>query len=560
MARTVPIATDWGSRREQPAAARQLRRRASLVTLAAGLAFILVAGQLARLATSGGDGEVATLSEPIAQSFARPDIVDRNGRLMATDVEMPSLFADPSLVLSRDEVAEKLATVLPSIDQAAIRASLEDSSRRFVWLERGLAPRTAQTIHDLGLPGLSFRDELRRAYPLGDLAGHTLGYVNVDNKGLAGIERFIDETVGVEAVHGATLSANAPVRLSLDIGVEHGLEDELAAAIRTYEAAAAAGLVMDVRTGELLAAVSLPGIDPSRPTADPAHLDRIAGSTFELGSIWKTVTIAMALDAGEVSLDTVLDVTKPLVAGTYTITDLHPAGRPLTVTEVFTHSSNVGAGMLAIAAGPARQQAFLDRLGLMASLRTEAGPVAAPQLPQRFERVEQITVSYGHGIAVAPIQFAAAAASLINGGKRVQPTLLARGADWDVPRSEVVSAKTSAMMRDLLRRNVTDPSGTGKRADVPGYRVGGKTGTADIPRAGSYATNAVIASFLAAFPMDAPQYLVLVMLFEPKGTAETHGETLAGLNAAPTAGRVIERIAPLLGVVSDARLAGADNP
>jgi cell division protein FtsI (penicillin-binding protein 3) len=530
---------------------RPPQRRTTIVVLGMGLAFAVVGGQLVRLALSGGEDMVASVSEPLAQSFSRPDIVDHDGRLLATDVEMPSLFADPSRVQNRDEIAEKLYAVLPGFDEAELRRTLEDRTRRFAWIRRGLSPKLAQAVHDLGLPGLAFRDELRRAYPLGRLAGHVIGHVNVDNRGVAGIERHIDDTVGVEAVHAATLSAEAAVRLSLDIGVEHSLEDELASAMRRYEAQGAAGLVMDVTTGEMLAAASLPGVDPSRPgeSLERDRIDKIAGGAYELGSVWKIVTLAMALDGGTTSLDAMIDVTQPLTAGRFTITDTHPSSRPLSTAEVFIHSSNIGAALLALDVGADRQQDFLKKLGLLAPMKTELGPVAAPIAPERFGRTEQITVAYGHGLAVAPIQFAAAAAALINGGKRVEPTFLRRFPDTAAERPRVIATETSAKINDLLRRNVTDPHGTGKRADVLGYRVGGKTGTAEIPGRGGYREKAVISSFLAAFPMDAPKYLVLVSLFEPKGNQETAGEILAGMNAAPTAARVIERIAPLLGVL-----------
>jgi cell division protein FtsI (penicillin-binding protein 3) len=524
-----------------------------------GLAFAVIGGQLVRLALSGGSDIVASVSEPLAQSFSRPDIVDHDGRLLATDVEMPSLFADPSRVQNRDEVAEKLSSVLPGLDEAELRRALEDRTRRFAWIRRGLSPKLAQAVHDFGLPGLAFRDELRRAYPLGRLAGHVIGHVNVDNRGVAGIERHIDDAVGVEAVHAATLSADAAVRLSLDIGVEHSLEDELASAMRRYEAKGAAGLVMDVTTGEMLAAASLPGVDPSRPSEslERDRIDKISGGAYELGSVWKIVTLAMALDGGKTSLDAMIDVTQPLTAGRFTITDTHPSSRPLSVAEVFIHSSNIGAALLALDVGAERQQAFLKKLGLLAPMKTELGPVAAPIAPERFERTEQITVAYGHGLAVAPIQFAAAVAALINGGKRVEPTFLRRFAEPSPDRPRVIAPETSAKINDLLRRNVTDAHGTGKRGEVPGYRVGGKTGTAEMPGRGGYREKAVIASFLAAFPMDKPKYLVLVSLFEPKGTQETSGEILAGMNAAPTAARVIERIAPLLGVVPVGPVASA---
>ncbi len=532
--------------------------RSGLMALSVALAFVAVGGQSIRLALRGQDEPTTSMSQAVPTSFARPDIVDRNGRLLASDVEMPSLYADPALVLDRDEVAEKLARVLPELDEAEVRRLLADRSRRFVWLRRGLSPKLAQAVHDLGLPGLAFRRELKRAYPAGALAGHLIGAVNVDNRGLAGIERHLDESGSVEPVHGATLSGRAPLRTSLDLGAQHALDEELKAAMRRYDAKGAAGVVMDAVTGEVVAAQSLPGADPARVAdlMDDSRQDKLTGSVFELGSIVKMATVAMAIDGGQTTADSVRDVRQPLQAGRFTIRDLHPAGRPLTVAEIFIRSSNVGAGMLALEAGADRQRAFFERLGLITPIRTESGPVAAPLLPAHWNTIETITLSYGHGMALAPMQFAAAAAGLVNGGTRVTPTLL-RKLPGEAARGErMVSPETSRVMRDLMRRNVTDAAGTGRRAAAAGYRVGGKTGTAELPVKGGYRQNAVISSFLGAFPMEAPRYVALVMLFEPKPTREAQGHVTAGNNAAPTAARLIERIAPILGVMP----AGAPEP
>lgn len=539
----------------RPVSGRTLRVRTLTVLLGAGLAFAGVSAQLVRLGFHAQSRIVVAQAEPVASTFARPDITDRNGHLMATDIAMPSLYADPQLVLNRDQLAEELATVLPDLDVAALRLELSGPNRRFVWIRRGLSPRLAQRVHDLGLPGLAFRNELRRAYPMGSLGGHLIGAVNIDNKGTQGIERYIDTAIGVEGVHAATRSGKGPVRLSLDIGVQHTVEDELETALRRYRADAAAGIVIDANTGEVIASASLPPADPMRPSdlEDAARFDRVAGGTFELGSIFKMVTIAMVLDGGLRGLDSIVDVTEPLVAGRYTIKDSHAAGRPLTVSEIFTHSSNVGAGLLALEAGPELQKAFLGKLGLLTPLMTERGPVAEPIVPARFERAEQITVAYGHGLAVAPLQFAAAAAAMVNGGYRVTPTFLAAPAGNEVKRERIISSAASARMRELMRLNVTDAAGTGNRADVKGYEVGGKTGTAEMAVKGGYAEKKVIASFVAAFPMSRPKYLVHVSLFAPHGETGSAGEITAGTNAAPVAGRIIARIAPQLGVMPDTR-------
>ena len=548
--------TPRDDREAPPDALARSRANGPLRTLIAmivvALAFMAVGAQLVRLALPSQSEITSSLSETVSGSYARPDIVDCNGRLLASDVEAYSLFADPARVLDRDEVVEKLASVFSDLDGNAVRKDLSDRSRRFVWIRRGLSPRKAQQVHDLGLPGLDFRRELRRAYPGGTLAGHVLGYVNVDNRGVAGIERYVDESIGVDAVQSATLTERAPVRLSLDLGVQHAVESELADAMRRFEAKGAAGLVLDANSGEVLASASFPEVDPARPTTslETARADKIAGSTFELGSVFKTVTLAMALEGGYAKLDTILDVRQPLEAGRFTIRDLHPVGRPLSVAEVFVHSSNVGAAMLATRAGPQKLQAFLQQLGLLTPMQTEEGPIAVPQPPARWGQVETMTISYGHGLAVSPLQFAVAASALLNGGIKVSPTFLKRAPDLNQAKVPLVSAATSERMRDLMRLNVTDPAGTGKRAAVPGYSIGGKTGTAEIPGPGGYREKAVISSFLAAFPIDKPKYLVFVLLFEPKPTHAAGGEVLAALNAAPTAGRIITRIGPVLGMMS----------
>jgi len=528
----------------------RLRKRARLVLCALLLALAVIAGQMTRLALKGGAELRLTLAEPLARSWSRPDIVDRNGRLLATDVGVNSLYADPQLIPDLDETIEKLTAALPGLDAAELRKALSEKARRFAWVARGLSPRQAQRVHELGLPGLAFRTELKRVYPLGALAGHMLGTVNTDNRGTAGLERMLDETGRVEAVQGPGRTSKPPLRLSIDIGVQHALAEELKQATIRYAASAAAGLVLDAASGEVLAGVSLPEADPLRPAEwlDPARTDRLAGGVFELGSIFKSVTVAMALEAGTAGLDKVYDVRQPLAAGPYVVKDLHPLGRPLTVREIFLHSSNVGAGMLAIEAGAERQRAFLDLLGLTQPMRIESGPVAPPLLPKHWGRIETITIGYGHGLAVAPLQFAAAVASLVNGGLRVVPTLLARSGDAGEP-VRVVSAATSAKLREIMRLNVTNAGGTGRQAEAEGYRVGGKTGTAEMPGRGGYQEKSVISSFAGAFPMDAPKYVVLVSLFEPQTGEAGAGRITAGLNAAPATARIVERIAPLLGLL-----------
>jgi cell division protein FtsI (penicillin-binding protein 3) len=527
-----------------------LRARAFLALTVLLLAFTAVAVRLVHLGHQAAPRLRAARAEAPAGALARPDIVDRHGRLMATDRAVNSLYADPQVIQDIDEAAEKVTGLLPFLNAADLRKTLADRARRFVWVARGLGAEEAQAVHDLGLPGLGFRSELRRFYPLGPLAGHVLGAVSVDNRGLAGIERMLDEEGLIDPVRGAARSTRPAVRLALDLGVQHALVEELRRAVKQFGASAAAALVLDARTGEIVAAVSLPEIDPNRPgeLLDPSLLDRLVSGTFELGSVYKILTIALALDCGVADLDSVLDVRQPLRAGSHVIKDHYPQGRPLTVREVFLYSSNVGAGMLALQVGAERQRTFLAKLGLLDATRTEAGPVAPPQLPSAWGRTETITIAYGHGLAVAPLQFAAAAAAVVNGGETVVPTFLLR-ADAPTPGQRVVSPAVSASMRELMRLGVTHAAGTGRRAEAEGYGVGGKTGTAEMAGRGGYREKAVISSFLGAFPMEEPRYVTLVLLFEPQGTAETRGRITAGVNAAPVTARIVERIAPLVGVL-----------
>jgi len=523
-----------------------------------GLGFSSVGVQLVRLGLAERAIGKTSISRPLAKTYARPDIVDRNGNIFATDVVMQSLFADPANLLSANETLATLNTVLPGIDTAHLRSVLANRKRRFVWLRRGLSPAMAQRIHDLGLPGLDFKSEPKRSYPQGRIAGHLIGHVNIDNKGTAGIEHYIDEHVGIEHVVATPQGRRRALHLTIDLPAQAALEAELAGAMRRYSSTAASGVVLDVDTGAVRAAASLPTADPGNPL-EAQHLrflDRLKRGTYELGSIFKTVTIAMALDNRKITTRTKFDVRQPIeLSRRFTISDHQPADRPLSVTEIFVRSSNVGAGLIALKVGGAEQRRFLAKLGLLKAIKTDAGPTAAPLVPSSWGRSETVTIAYGHGLAVAPLQFAAAGAALVNGGHAVAPRFVKRSssiATKRAPLRRVISARTSADIRRLMRLNVTSPIGSGRRADVEGYEVGGKTGTADRASTGGYDGDAVIASFFAVFPISKPRFVVLVTLHDPKPTGSSKKRS-ASLNAAPTAGRIIKRVAPLLGVVPKLR-------
>ncbi|HRD76847.1 MAG TPA: penicillin-binding protein 2, partial [Hyphomicrobiaceae bacterium] len=494
-------------------------------------------------------------AEPAARTFIRTDIVDRAGRLIATDVPISSLWADPAVILDRDEVLDRLSEIFPDLDTAETRRLIADRSKRFVWLRRHLRPIDAQRVHELGLPGLALKREPKRAYPLGRLAGHIVGTVNIDNKGTAGAERAIDEAGLAEPAYGPGRPRAESVRLAIDMGAQHLLSAGLEVERQRYKAKGAGAIVMDIVTGEILAAVSLPGIDPALPveTLDPERLDKLAGGVFELGSINKIFAVAMAFEQGFATPQRIYDVRQPIVIGRHTIRDLHPQYRPLTVREIFITSSNIGAGMLALEAGAEHQRAFLDGLGLISPLRTEIGAIAPPLLPTRWDKIETVTIAYGHGLAVAPVQLLASAATLFNGGYRVTPHFHAAKPGTATERVRILSAETSARMRELMRQNVTIANGTGRRAetagvDIAALELGGKTGTAEQPGAGGYREKAVISSFLAITPASDPRHIALVMLFEPAGTEETKGQITAGVTAAPATARILARLAPALGL------------
>ena len=520
--------------------------RLRLLTLALLASFVAIGWQLTALGRGGAFASRIMVAEnQLRHAVSRPDTVDRNGRMLASDIRVYWLFADPGQINGVDETIERLARVLSAEDMVGLRTRLSGQSR-FEWVKRGLTPREAAAIHALGLPGLHLLQEPQRVYPAGQTAVHVLGHTNVDNQGLTGIEKYIDATPQIAAGLGSSAD-RASVQLSIDLRIQHALHEELDQAQKRYQAKALGGIVLDVRSGEVVAMAGLPDYDPNRreESLKAGLHNRFYYDAYELGSVFKTFAVAMALDSGAARADDRIDVLTPLRMGRFTLHDRHAKSRYLTVEEVFTHSSNTGAARLALAAGGERQRAFFEKLGLMEPMQTELGPTARPLFPEKWREVNTMTMAYGHGISVPPFAFAVATAALINGGHKLTPTFLPRKQGDTAARGEqVVSAETSTAMRRMFLANVEN--GTGTQAKVPGYRVGGKTGTAWKPAKGGYSQD-VITSFVAAFPMDHPQYLVLIIIDEPK--PEQPGKrTEAGHNAAPTAGAVVRRIAPMLGI------------
>ncbi|MFG1397886.1 penicillin-binding protein 2 [Xanthobacter sp. VTT E-85237] len=536
------------------------RARLQLLVAAFSLVFVVIAGRLVFMAiTSDPQGTRGGGSEAVAS--ARPDIIDRNGDILAVDVKSPSLFAEPKRLIDPDEALEGLLKVLPDLDVAEVRSRL-NSGRGFAWLKREITPAQQRAIYRLGLPGIGFVRENRRIYPDGPTFSHVIGAVNVDNQGIAGLEKYIDGR-GLAELHLAGFATDRqqePVRLSMDARVQHAMRDELMRAKEKFKAKAAMGVVTDVRTGEILSMVSLPDFDPNigGNPKDDAYLNRLTTGVFEMGSTFKALSFAMALDSGKIGLNNSFDARGALHFGRFAIHDYHAENRVLSVPEIFLVSSNVGTAKMVLSLGVDAHKAFLRKMGQLDRLRTELPESAEPIVPKRWGELNSATIAFGHGLSVAPLQAVMAVNSMMNGGYLIPPTFLKRSQEEAQQVAvRVLKPETSDKMRYLLRLNAE--KGTATKAEVPGYYVGGKTGTAEKVVGGRYAKNKLLTSFTAVFPMDKPQYLVLVMIDEPQPLPETHGYATAGWNAAPTAGKIVERIAPMLGVMPRQNLPTADQ-
>ncbi|HXX26026.1 MAG TPA: penicillin-binding protein 2 [Pseudolabrys sp.] len=520
-----------------------------------GLAIVAFAGIYGVIAfrlvmfamASNGHGDHRTVTQD-ALATARPDIIDRNGAIIATDVKTPSLFAEPRKLIDADDAEEQLTAELPDLDGKELRERLA-SKRGFVWLRREITPQQQQEIHRLGIPGIGFLTENKRVYPNAATVSQVIGLVNIDNQGIAGMEKWLDGE-GLAALHMAGLATDRlqrPVQLSLDLRAQYALRDELIKAREKFNAKAAAGLILDVNTGEVISLVSEPDYNPNNPREanDPSRINRMTTGVFEMGSTFKALTVAMALDAGKATLASSFDARHPLEYGKFAIHDYEPKGRFLSVPEIFTFSSNIGAARMALAVGVQGHQAFLGKMGQLDRLRTELPESAEPLVPKNWGELNTVTIAFGHGLSVAPLQAAMGVAATVNGGLLIKPTFLKRSREEAQKVAvRVLKPQTSRDMRYLLRLNAE--KGTATLANVEGYYVGGKTGTAEKVVGGRYSKHKLLTDFMAVLPADNPRYLLLIMLDEPQPTPETHGFATAGWNAGPTAAKVIARIGPLL--------------
>ncbi len=488
---------------------------------------------------------------------SRPAVLDRNGQKMAVDISVPSLFAEPRRIIDVEEALSKLMQELPDLNEDWLRDRLT-GDEGFVWIARELTPRQQARIFRLGIPGIDFRVESKRFYPSGETAAHILGAVNRDNQGIAGFEQYVDgeDLALLQEVGLARGRSLEPINMSIDMRVQHAMHAELADAIERYDAIAAAGVLLDIKTGEVLALVSLPDFDPNVPSSalEPyngvkgARINRITAGTFEMGSTVKTISFAAALDSGKVSLTDEFDARLGVRFGRFTINDYRGKKRILTVPEVFKYSSNIGTIRMMQALGKENYRNFLTKLGFDDDLPIELPEIKASKIAKNFSDVGAATASFGHGFTITPLHLAAGVAALVNDGNYVPPTLYKRSvSEAKTLYRSVISPDTSAKIRYLLRLNALEGSARKANEIADGYRFGGKTGTAEKVVEGKYSSDYTFAAFVSAFPLDKPKYTMVVIIDEPKAENERTGTT-AGWNAGMTSGRIVKRIALLLGI------------
>ncbi|MEN8237258.1 MAG: penicillin-binding protein 2 [Pseudomonadota bacterium] len=520
------------------------RRRMFVIAGVFGLCFLAVVLRLGDVALLQEGSELCLAARDRARDFqlGRGDLLDRHGQILATSILTSSLYATPKMVLDNQETVKKLRQVLPDINAARLLKRLK-SAKGFVWLERHLTPRQQADVLRLGVPGVSFMPDQRRVYPLGALTSHVVGMVDIDDQGISGLEKGLNSRL--QDNKGA-------VHTTLDLRLQHILHDEIQKGMQEFSARGGSAMVMDIRTGAVLAMVSLPDFDPNRraPRNRQALFNCNTSGVYEMGSTMKVLTIAMALDSGRVTIDSKFDASKPIKIGRFTVTDYRGKNRVMDVAEIFMYSSNIGTAKLALKMGEQAHVGFLKKSGLFTQPAFEIPEVGAPIVPKKWPEIRRITVSYGYGLAVSPLQIICAISGVLrDDGAVPQPTLLLEKVGTQ-PVFPLVSPHTAKHMRALMRRMVEE--GTGRKAKVPGIVVYGKSGTANARRARGrgYQKKDVNTAFVGVFP-EVPRYAVYVRLDNPKGSKATFNFNAAGWNAAPVTGRIIQRIVTILGLEPD---------
>lgn len=544
LVRPTRVITVPGGRRSALQRARERLFRTMIVVMALFMAVTFRLFQLTVLEADNSASPIQSLAQiPVPP---RAHITDRHGAILAKSIPSRTLIVRPHEIMDREAATAQVLKVIPELKYAYVNARLEPTAPMRK-IKRHISARQAGYLSAYGDPGLQFEDEYRRAYPAGRLAAQVIGFADADGVGRLGVESYFNARLS------DTQQRKVPLRLSLDMRVQHALEDELLKGIARYQARAGLGAVLHIATGEVFAMASLPDFDPNDVTASPAayQANRVTDRTYELGSTFKTFTMAQGLELGLIKPATICDASEPLQLGDKIIYDRWAIRRPMTMAQALIRSSNTCAGRLGVAIGAERQRAFLSALGLLKPLRVELNETSTYRMASRWGKIASATVAYGHGIAVTPLHLAQAAATVLNDGRRVEATLLPHGSAMVMPQPisnpPVLSASHARAVRQMLRLAVAQ--GTGRAADVPGLRVGGKTGTAERARSDAlgYDKEHNINTFLGAFPMHAPQYVIVMLLDSPQAVSK-NGARGAGANVAHIAGQFIQRSATFLGV------------
>ena len=503
------------------------------------LGFSILSAKLFYLASMSFDPNNERQKQ-ITQKSERPHIYDRNDNLVALNIDISSVAIRPDILSNKDDVIDRILSAVPNF----YREDLENkilNDKKFVWLKRGVTPKERERIHNLGIPGIQFIEETKRFYSAANTLSNVIGYVNIDNKGQTGIEKYIDQNLNKEITED--------IQLSIDLEVSHAIRDELLKSMKKYSAKGAASVLMNVNTGEVISMTSLPDFDPHYPkdALKPENINRVTKAVYEIGSTFKAFTTAMALDSGVVDLDTIYDATNPIKIGRHSISDFHAKNRKLTVEEIFIYSSNIGSAKMALDFGVEYHKSFLKKLGFMDQINSELPDPSKNIIPPNWKEINTMTISFGHGIAITPLHAAVAGASLVNGGRLIHPTFLKKNTNETIDYSQVIDPTTSDKLKKLMYLNIMN--GSGKNAAVDGILVGGKTGSAEKVSDKTYEKNKLRTTFLGAFPINEPKYILFLLLDEPEGTEETYGYATAGYNVAPTFSNIVTRIAPMLDII-----------
>ncbi len=491
-------------------------------------------------------------TRPYSPKVRRADIIDRNGKTLATNLKVNSLYADPMRVRDAEGLASDLLAIFPDINFELILKRLSNPKRRFAWIKREISPEQYNLVMGLGEPALAFKEETKRVYINANSTSHILGMVDIDDKGISGVERYFDEILAQ--------SSGDPLRLSIDVNIQALVHNVLTKTVDKFLAKGACGIVLDVYTGEVVSLVNLPDFNPNIKGSIEGgnNFNLCTHGTLELGSVFKPFTVAYALESGVVSIGDKIDAIDKLKIGRFKISDYHAKKEVLTIPETLAHSSNIATARLALEMGEVKLKEALRKFNLIYKLdELELPEKAIPKVPNRFGKTYTATISYGHGVATSPMNLVSAFASLVNGGIYKSASML-YGGNKSALESRVISEKVSSMMKAMLR--LTTLHGTGKKAKTDGYMMGGKTGTAEKPdtKAKGYAKKKLLSSFVGAFPMDEPMYVVMVVVDEPQGIKESFNYATAGWTAAPAVAEIVNKAAPILNIPPRANILEKD--